>query len=308
MSVTAMELPTFRTVQVQSWGAAKFLFGDLADFVFRGHSQVDWELSTSLERTASKLNAWPEAKDVESLILREFQRRAHHYLDNVPPVGECVEWLALIQHYGGPTRLLDFTHSPYVAAFFAMETAGTDAVVWGINQYALLRRAIETFNIDVSVDYLNINQQYLAVANQAICTKSLDPGMVLVEPHRLNQRMSTQQGTFLMPLELTHTFRENLLHTFGAQLDFSDNTTVEYTGRDPYALIDKPPLLKILLPREFHSEAMLDLAAMNVTSTSLFGGLEGFARSLPGTLRAIDKRYFRNEVMRKMFERPSGSS
>ena len=75
----------------------------------------------------------------------EFQRRAHHYLNDVPPLGECIEWLALIQHYSGPTRLLDFTHSPYVAAFFAMEKAEHDAVVWAIDTDALHVKARELY-------------------------------------------------------------------------------------------------------------------------------------------------------------------
>jgi hypothetical protein len=39
----------------------------------------------------------------------------------------------LIQHHGGPTRLLDFTHSFYVAAFFALERATEDVAVWAVN-------------------------------------------------------------------------------------------------------------------------------------------------------------------------------
>lgn len=47
---------------------------------------------------------------------------------------------------------------------------------------------------------------------------------------------------------------------------------------------------------------------MNVTSTSLFGGLEGFARSLPGTLRTIDRQYFKKAAKWKMFESSSGGT
>ena len=38
-----------------------------------------------------------------------------------------------MQHHGAPTRLIDFTWSPYVAAFFALERATGDAAVWAVN-------------------------------------------------------------------------------------------------------------------------------------------------------------------------------
>ena len=43
------------------------------------------------------------------------------------------EWMALMQHHGAPTRLIDFTWSPYVAAFFALERTLADGVVWAVN-------------------------------------------------------------------------------------------------------------------------------------------------------------------------------
>src|SRR4051812_32092248 len=132
-----MELPPQRSVKVSSWHIAKALFSDLHGYVFRGQGTTSWPLSPSFERAAKRFHATDKLRESESLILGEFQRRAHHYLQDVPQIGECVEWLALIQHYGGPTRLLDFTHSAYVASFFAMESATEDAVVWAVDANTL---------------------------------------------------------------------------------------------------------------------------------------------------------------------------
>ena len=74
--------------------------------------------------------AWP---DQEARILRIFKRKAIHFLDIVPDRDDDFEWLALMQDHGAPTRLLDFTWSPYVAAFFALERTLNDGVVWALN-------------------------------------------------------------------------------------------------------------------------------------------------------------------------------
>jgi len=48
-------------------------------------------------------------------VVREFRRRAHQYVTDVPSDDDDLEWLALMQHHGAPTRLLDWTRSPHVA-------------------------------------------------------------------------------------------------------------------------------------------------------------------------------------------------
>src|SRR5207249_10091816 len=78
----------------------------------------------------------------------EFKRRAHTDLQphQVPAEGNAGEWLALMQHFGAPTRLLDVTQSPYVAAYFALEDA-VDGVeqcaVWAVNKRWCLESAGE---------------------------------------------------------------------------------------------------------------------------------------------------------------------
>lgn len=53
-------------------------------------------------------------------------------MEHVPADADTFQWLALMQHHGAPTRLLDFTWSPFVSAFFALERATKDAAIWAI--------------------------------------------------------------------------------------------------------------------------------------------------------------------------------
>ena len=108
------------------------------DWLYRGHSEVDWKLESSLFRLFDDTQAiLPRnrkfAKDShEDELIRVFKSHAHLYIDHLPPKRSKLEWLALMQHYGAPTRLLDMTFSPYVAAFFALEIGQDDCCIYGL--------------------------------------------------------------------------------------------------------------------------------------------------------------------------------
>jgi hypothetical protein len=115
-------------------------------WIFRGHQSEIYRLAPSIERAYPYIG-WEEA---EYKILREFMSKARMHMDSaqIPEVEDRLGWLAIIQHYGAPTRLLDFTYSPYVALYFALRNRKVGeskyAEVWGIDEAALRKQASET--------------------------------------------------------------------------------------------------------------------------------------------------------------------
>ncbi|HSE97940.1 MAG TPA: FRG domain-containing protein [Blastocatellia bacterium] len=98
-----------------------------SNFAFRGMSDVSYDLKTSLVRLAGK------TERIENHLLRNFRKYARR--DAVAD-DSVWNWLALAQHHGLPTRLLDWTFSPFVALHFAtvdIELFDVDAVVWCVD-------------------------------------------------------------------------------------------------------------------------------------------------------------------------------
>ncbi|HEU0053097.1 MAG TPA: FRG domain-containing protein, partial [Longimicrobium sp.] len=134
-----IELPS----RIESWEELKQIFdsGILRSWAFRGQPNAAWGLETSLARYFRKTGVTDPGIRMkqEERILRIFRRKAHLQLQHIPDERDAFEWLALMQHHGAPTRLLDFTWSPYVAAFYALATPteAEEAAIWAVYPPAL---------------------------------------------------------------------------------------------------------------------------------------------------------------------------
>ena len=99
------------------------------DWLFRGVSNAEYGLVSKIGRPGARKDpsngkSLPHSDAEEAKMLESFKRTARPYLEFEPR--SDLEWMAVAQHHGAPTRLLDWTESPLIAAYFAVEKSGTD--------------------------------------------------------------------------------------------------------------------------------------------------------------------------------------
>jgi FRG domain len=181
---------------------------------------LDWELKTAIERAMDNwgLNR-KHATTIEFQTIREFRRRLREP-EHRRVHEDTLFCLALMQHHGAPTRLLDCTFSPFVAAAFAMQDGAAKAnkpVVWCFNGHwgdeqakrIAPNRLVERRNLDI----LRTDQTFIPLY-QLHCSDPPDPTkrqfVKHENPFHLNERLTTQQGAFLCPADLESTFVDNL--------------------------------------------------------------------------------------------------
>jgi hypothetical protein len=155
---------------------------------YRGHSDATWHLEPKLLR--------PPVKPPETHLFNRFKQNALLVLRERP--GNDFEWLFLMQHYGVPTRLLDWSESPLVAMYFALEEAliGVDGAIWVLLPTALNEKS--GFRPDYLNEIPSFDDEHLknylpdTIAREQ---KSRLLPMAAIAP-RNSPRMQSQQGVF----------------------------------------------------------------------------------------------------------------
>lgn len=274
----------YETIVKRTWNATKILLLELCEesshWSFRGQSNPDWPLSTTIDRLKN-LNTY-NANTIEDELISEFKRGSINYLNPLTIPQNNIEWLSIMQHYGTPTRLLDFTKSPYIATYFGIEGAMEKYfAIWAINSFEInkISRAKilpiigkpnkGDFNYGIQIDS-DENLKKIINSNSGL--------IVPVEPFRMNERFQIQQGTFFLSGDISQNFESNLIEllTDGNKMNIHSTNIFK----------------KILVPLSEKEKIIQDLYLMNVTPLSLFPGLDGFAKHIKGSYELINKKLF----------------
>jgi FRG domain. len=158
------------------------------DIWFRGQSEFNWKLSPGLMRLT-------EAPS-EGTLLTRFKQSAAMLIDGSPK--NDFDWLFLMQHYGVPTRLLDWSESPLTALYFAVaEKENTlDAALWSLKPTELNKIA----NISTNERNFIPSFEDVELQNYSVQTLSSNPRNKLAPiatiATRNSPRIQAQLGVF----------------------------------------------------------------------------------------------------------------
>jgi hypothetical protein len=250
----------YATVVLKSWREYKIFVEQFSNnWAFRGQADASWVLNNAIERTSFI----HYHRGIEAEFVAEFERGARNYLLKDETPQHLIEWLALMQHHGAPTRLLDLTRSPFIASYFAFESCYENqeygVAIWGININYLKNRSLEILSEEFGEALKEtknlINEELFGRIFYQNNKKLVFP----VEPFRMNRRYSLQQSVFIST-GIAEVPLMDQLHFLGDSIGQA--------------------VVKIVLPSECKKQALRELLQMNLHRASLFPDLDGYALSL----------------------------
>jgi hypothetical protein len=168
--------------------------------VYRGDPDACWPLLTSLDKLGGAQSPHGKA-DLEEHILRNFIRYSRPYFSQ-PPENEW-EVLVAAQHHGLPTRLLDWTYSPLVAAHFATvdyeRDSDRDRVVWRLD-WKSVHRFFRLPELALLIQDLEGLGGDRPMTPWALFNAPADarPFACMLEPPSLSPRIVAQSATFTL--------------------------------------------------------------------------------------------------------------
>lgn len=267
------------TITLESWGNFHKVaeqFQDYKDYVWRGQRCENWLLKAKFDRIASNITEGQRKQKLDS-HLKEFKRSLIGRRGvNPPKLNENQNW-ALGQHYGLSTPLMDWTLSPFVAAFFAFAEEGKHPVSPG-----LMKKLENELSSDTFEDLKKELGQNLQTDNRVVYGFNRDIKRWHMEYIKLTPRQSVKRR------ELLVKFPDIMLDENYRLLSQRGLSTISLAGEDIKTYVqtsygrkegdDRIILVEIKIPNKDREECLKLLNLMNINHMSLFPDIYGAAK------------------------------
>lgn len=226
-------------------------------FAYRGMDNESFSLNTTLMRLGGNYN------ELEPHLIRNFSKYAYR---DVVEKDNLWHWITIAQHHGLPTRLLDWTSSPLVAAHFAtanIDKFDSDGVIWMVKYqgaHAYLPDELQDVLRSEGANLFTIKMLSRTIPGlKELANLAKDPFPIFLEPPSIDDRIVNQHSLF----------------SLFSRADISVNQW----------LSDKKELWKkVIIPSSLKWEVRDKLDQSNITERVLFPGLDGLSQWL--------KRYY----------------
>lgn len=228
-------------------------------YLYRGLPNRGFELKTSLQRNCGNLSS-----ELESKILANFSKYIAIEADGDYEIDTVWKRMILGQHHGLPTRLLDWTHSPFIAMHFATDgdlntLEEYDCVIWRIDieeLHSLLKEPFKTVMEKEGMTVFNVNMLNDAAKSiEEYDSITKGESMVIMEPPSMDPRIVNQYAFFsVIPSAMTNI----------------EEFLARYTEKTVRYIINKDLKWRI---RDFLDEA-------NISERIVYPGLDGICKWL----------------------------
>lgn len=291
------------------------VFG-VRSWAFRGQGDSEWKLETTLGRVASYAHGSDPEKGrclklFEQETMWEFRRESAKWSEYRGFDG--IDLLSLVQHYGGKTRLLDFSLAPLLALYMAVESNETDYAkvvnykgldaqakenvkqrdfaVWALDLSRILGGSGCKLNPkDPTVEGAFWEADEIVKARKCNDSK----GICVIFPKTCNERLSAQDGLFLMPKSLDCSFEENLIEELSNKGQSGDRFRRKYLSeiRDEFMeRNDASMIIKFVFPVDVLPAVKDLLAEANVTAKHVYPDLTGLGKYVSGIIEEHSQKW-----------------
>jgi len=230
---------------------------------FRGNSKIYGELTPRIFRQTYENDFYKAFRhEAEFSIIENFKRMAPALKSKLPEIEDHISWLYLMQHYGTPTRLLDWTKSVLVGLYFAVSHHHSeDGELWALYPQALNEH---NGNFGLPIPRCKILRYLAAELN-----------------HNNPQKLAEEIGLNKIPQYPYAVDPPLYFPRMVAQMSaFTIHPRPKPSQTIPDILTEETKLVRYIIPAKCKKKFFSDLSALGITRMTLFQDLDSLSHDI----------------------------